>query len=503
MAKKETIKALEEQLKKAQQEAALLELKLREETSLQESERLALEDEIAKARELARLSEEKIRARQEANRQKREQRKAQIQEQLSQAQQNAAATEAELQTAKGEGASTEKPTPKWHKTLKEGIENAQKLGHDLYEARMRRQQQEEYNKLVEEARARQDAKAASRTFANPQSAEEAEGTPPETLDKLVAESISSKPQPSGKPQYVLRRKTRKEIIEDGTLLEKVHLYYQSADLGGYFNTDAALTKEELAEIQASIRTPKDRELVRKCNGEYNALIVYTQKLQAAFKRFQTNYSLLAILLNKWSSYEATAKSLTTLYQILDGGRWAIGKDTEKPVSEWNKQYSITDLRVFVKGQMQAHVFEGAALSFDEDKGSFFVNVDLKTPDERGLLSLIKDEVEEVEAALADFKAYAVVAEDFIGKSTLCYMPIAMQMSIENAEEERYTRYLVKDLSFFRSELNRKKEEGAAITPEEEERAVIPDYYEVEPDRQMGEACKRVLDKLAVKYNGKS
>lgn len=428
-----------------------------------------------------------------------------LEEQLSQAKQNAAATEAELQTAKEEEASTEKPTPKWHKTLKEGIENAQKLGHDLYEARMRRQQQEEYNKLVEEARARQDAKAASRTFANPQSAEEAEGTPPETLDKLVAESISSKPQPSGKPQYVLRRKTRKEIIEDGTLLEKVHLYYQSADLGGYFNTDAALTPREVAEIKASIRTAEDILLVKKCEREYNALAEYSQKLQFAFKRFQTNFALLAVLLNKWSSYETTAQQLTSLYRIMSGVTYAIGDEAVTLLNQGKggeKLYKKPQLNAFINDNVRLHIFDQAALCFDEERERFFVDVDMKgATDDGRLYTSILNEVEEVEAALADFKAYAIVAEDFIGKSTLCYMPIGMQLSIENAEEERYTRYLVKDLSFFRSELNRKKEEGKAITPEEEKRAVIPDYYEVEPDSQMGEACKRYLNELAERTDG--
>ena len=83
-------------------------------------------------------------------------------------------------------------------------------------------------------------------------------------------------------------------------------------------------------------------------------------------------------------------------------------------------------------------------------------------------------------ALADFKAYAVTAEKFIQDSVTKYVPISVKMAIDNAKRESYTRYLVKNRVYFRSELNIRKANGETITQEEERRALIPDYLEVEP-----------------------
>ena len=73
------------------------------------------------------------------------------------------------------------------------------------------------------------------------------------------------------------------------------------------------------------------------------------------------------------------------------------------------------------------------------------------------------------------------------------MPISTQVTIENAEEERYTRYLVRDLSFFRSELNLRRAKGKTITKERKLRAVIADYYEVKPAPDIKADCEDALN----------
>ena len=72
------------------------------------------------------------------------------------------------------------------------------------------------------------------------------------------------------------------------------------------------------------------------------------------------------------------------------------------------------------------------------------------------------------------------------------MPISIQQSIENAEEERYTRYLVKNLRYFRSELNQKIARGENVTPQDKQKAVIPDFYEVKPSKNVLADCKAAI-----------
>ena len=69
-----------------------------------------------------------------------------------------------------------------------------------------------------------------------------------------------------------------------------------------------------------------------------------------------------------------------------------------------------------------------------------------------------------------------------------------QQSIENAEEERYTRYLVKNLRYFRSDLNQRKAKGETVTPEDEKRAIIPDFYEVKPSKNVLRDCRAAIKK---------
>ena len=142
--------------------------------------------------------------------------------------------------------------------------------------------------------------------------------------------------------------------------------------------------------------------------------------------------------------------------------------------------------------LYSNVLDGTTLKFDKKTENFYIDVEEKG----GLYSQIQEAAKDATKTLSDFKAYTTVAENYIKKSTLKFMPIPIQMSIENAEEERYTRYLVKNLRYFRSELNQRKARGEAITPEDKRRAVIPDFYEVKPSKNVLADCKVVIKKMS-------
>lgn len=350
-------------------------------------------------------------------------------------------------------------------------------------ARTAAEKRKAFSKMVEEERARQDAKR--RTFANPQNADEATGEMP-TLEQL------SNGNPDLHPDG-WRWKSKDEILGSGTLLEKLRLYFSSEDLSGYFGTNGALTEQERANIVASIRTNEDRKIVQQCYKEYYTLIDYGNELRFYFKRFQTTYAMLATLLNKWDDYENTAKQLTNIYQMMESTRFSITPhgEEEAPLEKWDKLYSSVEIETWLSKQEKQNVFfNGAELKFN--KGVFWVDIEKGGI---GLYSDVEKESKETAEALADFKAFFVAIDEFIKKSKLRFMPISIQMSIENAEEERYTRYLVKNLSFFRSELNLRKEKGESITPEEEKRAVIPDYYEVTPTKEIYDSCSIYIKQL--------
>lgn len=312
-----------------------------------------------------------------------------------------------------------------------------------------------------------EQKERERKFATPSNSDEAEMQLP-PLEEQLGMSMS-----------------QAEIIERGTLLQKTRLYYTLLDYEGYFGNPYTSTSlnEVWKSLQASISTEQNKETIIQCVNEYNGLQEYGEQMRYYFKRFQTSFSILARLLNLWDSYEREAQKLTATFK-----RWK-GKDPEG--AEW-----FVNNILICSGDGEQ--WEGACLRFDWESEAFSVDVELKekrypdAPEEEGLLSKIQKEAASTAETLSDFKAYAVVAEEFIQKGTLHYMPISIQMCLENAEEERYTRYIVKNLSFFRSEINYRRSKGETITPEEERRAVIPDYYEVEPTPSIQDDCIEAL-----------
>ena len=387
------------------------------------------------------------------------------------------------------------------KKLEEQLSQIRQQGAELEAALQRQKERKEFAKMVAEERARQDAK--KRTFANAQNAEEAEGTLPSLEELANGKALPSKEQLDtgevvmGTPKGW---KTKSEILEDGTLIEKVRLYFSSLDLSGYFGDNGKLTKEEVAKVAASIRTKEDKELVEKCYREYSALRKYGEQLRFYFKRFQTSFAMLAVSLNKWDGYERTAKQLSDLFNfnpdgeqltdIIDSDKYPYEPPTIHK-DDVERFYSPEKVEAFLYEVSKKVTFDGATLKVDKEKLSFVVDVFGRG----GLYSQIKQDAQAAKDDLRDFKAFTDVVEEFIKNSTLFYMPISIQMSIENAEEERYTRYLVKNLSFFRSELNVRRENGEAITPEDEKRAVIPDFYEVTPTKEVYRSCKKYIKDL--------
>lgn len=336
----------------------------------------------------------------------------------------------------------------------------------------------------EEQKAAPKMEPKERIFANPQTGDEAYTDLPSMEHLANGYNII---QPDGK---VL---SKEDILKSGTLLQKIRLYISSIDLSGYFEAKEKLTEDELKQIRSSIRTKEDKELVNLCVKEYNTIFDFGTRLSFFFKRFQTSYAVLAVLLNKWESYEYTAKQLTLLYDTMRTSFLTIWEqdETGKPTNtETIELYPDSTINNFIQDLIHTNVLDGATLLFNDNTGKFYISV----KERGGLYSRIQEAAKDATKDLSDFKAYVIVAEEYIYKSTLKYMPIPIQMSIENAEEERYTRYLVKNLRYFRSELNQRKERGETITPGEEKLAVIPDFYEVEPSKNVLADCKATINK---------
>ncbi len=366
--------------------------------------------------------------------------------------------------------------------------------NDVSEASIERQRKqiEETNKRLKlqlqlladtEARLRAKLQALSRShrlkneprsFAKPTTSEEAEGEIPSA--EARAEGFSFK--------------TQEQILESGTLKEKIRLYICYLDEDNYFGSEKSLSDEDMKKISSSVKTIEDRKAVEVYFREYQTLKKFGVVLRYYFKRFQTSFAFLAKQLYLLDRYEA---EVDTYNAVLASFLAIPSSEAEGEIlhfkTEEDKRRAIKKLASnLVKGASKS--LSGEVIHLDLEQMELSLNLK-----EGKILADIQKEAKEVEENLADFKAYAVVAEDYCKKSKLKYLPISIQICVENAEEERYIRYLVENLRYFRSELNDRKSRGETIAPEEYLRAFIPDYYEVKPSEDVLADCKDGIKRI--------
>lgn len=322
-----------------------------------------------------------------------------------------------------------------------------------------------------------------RIFATPKNSDEAEGSLP-TLEALAQEY-------SRTPQTDWETLSKEQILVSGTLIQKLRLFLADQDLNGYFGSSESLSDDERIEIIKAINTSEDHKIAHLCFKEYETLQNFGRLLSYFFKRFQASYAILAILLNKWDSYQYTAKQLSLFYELTKTAY----------VAKWAEEGEISQNDNFVEFYPEevrdnlifhiscSNLLEGVKIRFRDGKFVF----DESGSD--GIFSQIQKEAASVTQDMANFKAYALVAENFVEKSISHYLPVPIRLSIENAKEEKYTRFLVQNLKYFRSELTQKRLKGENITPEEDKLAVIPDFYEVRPTPEVLRDCKAAIRKM--------
>lgn len=286
--------------------------------------------------------------------------------------------------------------------------------------------------------------------------------------------------------FKLNGKTKEEVLESGSLLEKIRLYLCYFDDNSYADSKGKLTPEEEERIRLSIKSKEDADKVRGYLNEYTELNRFGGQLRYYFKRYQTCFSALAKLLNEWDNQDRIAQRLTERARgYLDTPLNTPLEDGDVLESEEERRIAFGALLSLARNMRDDGIF----IKWDEKAQAFKANV----YEMGGLYDKALQEAKETAEALSDFKAIAVAAHEFIRKSELHYTPISIEMALENALQERYTRYLVKNLKYFRSEyLRKRRETGKPLTKDETRRAIIPDFLETKPNKDFLRAARATL-----------
>lgn len=276
-------------------------------------------------------------------------------------------------------------------------------------------------------------------------------------------------------------KKEEDIIRDGNLRELMRLFYSYKDFRGFAGGDKMTFPQEAEDaLNNAIKTSEDEEMAKQYTKEFYSLKEYGQSLALYFRMFQGSFGRLAVLIEKWEGYDREAQHLTNGYQ---------GAFSAETGAYGDEAKAKEMLAPYVQNILQTTKFEGATLRFND--GIFWIDVDV----DGGLYSQIERASHFATADLADLKAHIEVAQYFIKKSKFKYTPLNIKVNSANVINETYTRWVVKDLLYFRSNLNERLLRGEEVLPEERKRAVIPDYNEVEATPWAINNCRMGLRNL--------
>lgn len=302
------------------------------------------------------------------------------------------------------------------------------------------------------------------------------------------------------------QETYERIISKGKALERAILYLRNFDSENIYGR-GILTAGQKARLRETFNPERSRKVVAEVGRFYDSIFNYTRfYLLTTQKTWQAEANLLITLCQKWEAADRLAETLTKIYytQILplsekteEGGGAYTEEAFKKYVSEvWNidPKQGITP-RVEQSGTDE----EGRPLfklvaDVDGKGGLYSKMMEIKSNAE-DLLRLLRGAVEPFSAFMLSniplktggtiFPYTSILPHS--AESILDY-PDRLD-SMREPEMEKYFAYRIRQ----------RREAGETITPEEEKRAVIPDYNQAEDDEDYIYSGKKNLYKYFPDY----
>lgn len=318
------------------------------------------------------------------------------------------------------------------------------------------------------------------------------------------EEASQKKEPAKNPpdpQEIYER-----IISKGKALDRAILYLRNFDSENLFGR-GILTAGQKARLRETFNPERSRKVVAEVGRFYDSIFNYTRfYLLTAQKMWQADANLLIILCQKWEAADRLAETLTKVYytQILplagkteEGARAYTEEAFKKYVSEvWSidPKQGITP-RVEQSGTDE----EGRSLfkivADVDGKGGIYSKMMKVRSGAEDLLRLLRGAVEPFSAFMMSDISLKTGGTIFpyttilphTAESILDY-PDGL-ISMREPELEKYFAYRIRQ----------RREAGETITPEEEKRAVIPDYNQAEDDEEYFNSGKKNLYKYFPDY----
>lgn len=274
-----------------------------------------------------------------------------------------------------------------------------------------------------------------------------------------------------------------KIIDEGDALRRAILYLSNFDARTTYKR-GILTEGQFHRLKESFTTKKEREILNEVGLFYDALINYTKYLIGLRKMWQTEAGNIALLCTKWEHYDREAEGWSIILQRLYEGSM-IAKDTEgNPIDFHNPQIVETYFRKLWQGDPKEVELRAVETAKDEQGRPLFklvADVDIKG----GLYSKIEEQRDEAQYILELLRSGIEPFSDFLltdiplltGGTLFPYttiLPRNAEAMLDYPDAIAFMHDPQGD-KYFSYRIRQRREKGETITPEEEHRAVIPDY----------------------------
>lgn len=275
-----------------------------------------------------------------------------------------------------------------------------------------------------------------------------------------------------------------KIIAKGTALEKALL-----ELEDFYRSRKLLTEDQQKRLRASIRTKRQEFVLQEIGtlsdgfmNYYKFYLLMTQKLWEA----DANY--LGLLCQQWDMADHQAKTLTDIFYSKSYHAES-DEDTQEALLKLATEYWYTP-----------DTMPKVVKSDEDDRYRIIADVD----GDGGLYSKIKQSKAVATSSLRLLRGAVEVLSDFAftelslisGGCILPYMTVIPPMVMNALDEPDKISYnkVAGSKKYFAYNLRKRKEQGEQITPEDEKRAVIPDYNQVHEEEPQTRVAKRELAK---------
>lgn len=297
-----------------------------------------------------------------------------------------------------------------------------------------------------------------------------------------------------------------QTIESGTALQRALLYLSDFDAHNTFGK-GILTKGQNTRLKESFKTQEERNILQEIGRFYDSLINYTKYLIGLRKMWQTEAGNIALLCQKWEHYDREAEGWSAILKQLYKGSMTATNDNGEPIDLHSAKAVEEFFRKFWQGDPKEATLKAVQTSKDDEGRPLYrleADVDIKG----GLYSRIEEQQETAQGILDLFRSGSTIFRLSLSDVPLqtggeifpytALLPRNAEMILDHPDAISFMRDPQGE-KYFAYRIRQRREAGETITPEEEHRAVIPDYNQATETPHGLDSAERHLRKYFPNY----